>query len=185
MNDEMKQHPSRAALGGQYLQRPWIRAVLWVSAAAAAAIIFAFSAQAGDVSTVASRAIVDFIIRLVEGAPAGPMETPPGVVAFVSKLVRKAAHFAEFALLGFCLRLLVASYGLKRPTRLCWLIGSLYAVTDELHQLFVADRACMWQDVLLDSAGVLAGITCAYALLVTLWRLSMRFRRCDDVQTGE
>ena len=170
----MKRQPSRAALGARYLQRPWIRAVLWVCALAAAAMIFVFSSQPGDVSTDVSQAVVDFIIRLVEGEPSDTLETSAEVYSFTSKFVRKAAHFTEFALLGFCLRLLAGSYGLRWPTRLCWLAGTLYAATDELHQLLVADRAGMWQDVLLDSAGVLAGITCAYALLVILWRVAVR-----------
>lgn len=172
----MKKPLSRAALGARYLQRPWIRVVLWGCVLAVAAVIFAFSAQTGDVSSMFSQAVVDFIIRLVEGGPAGPLDASAEVYSFAGKFVRKAAHFAEFALLGFCLRLLAGSYGLRWPTRLCWLAGTLYAATDELHQLMVADRAGMWQDVLLDSAGVLAGIACAYALLVIIWRLVVRIR---------
>lgn len=177
MGSDRNRQPSRAALGARYLQRRWIRAGLWGCVIAVAAIIFVFSAQVGERSSKASRVIVDLIIRLVEDIPTGALNAPEGVYAFVNKLVRKVAHFAEFALLGFCLRLLAASYGIKRPTRLCWLAGTLYAVTDEVHQLFVPERACMWQDVLLDSAGVLAGIACAYAMLVVLWRLAVRFGR--------
>lgn len=178
--EHVKNHPSRAALGARYLQRPWIRVTLWCCVVAVAAMIFAFSAQAGSASTMVSRAIADLIIHLVNGGAAGAEETPAGVYTFVGRLVRKGAHFVEFAMLGCCLRLLAGSCNWRRPTRLCWLAGTLYAASDELHQLLVADRAGMWQDVLLDSAGVLAGITCAYAMLVVLWRLTVRFGARGD-----
>ena len=171
---DVKGLSSRAALGARYLQRPGIRAVLWGCVAATAAVIFAFSSQVGSSSALVSQAVADFIIRLVEGNAVEAGEASAGVYSFVTQLVRKRAHFAEFALLGCCLRLLAGACGWRRPTRLCWLIGTVYAATDELHQLLVADRAGMWQDVLLDSAGVLAGITFAYAMLVILWRLTMR-----------
>lgn len=175
MNRDVKKQPSRAVLGAQYLQGRRIRVALLICVLATAAMIFAFSAQVGSASSLVSQTIVDFIIRLVEGRVESGGETAAGVYSFVSKLVRKGAHFAEFAMLGFFLRLLAGACGWQRPTRLCWLAGTLYAGTDELHQLLVADRAGMWQDVLLDSAGVLAGITFAYALLVIIWRLVVRF----------
>ena len=39
-----------------------------------------------------------------------------------------------------------------------WCIASAYAATDEIHQLFVPGRSGQVSDVLLDSAGVLAGL---------------------------
>lgn len=171
----MKKQESRATLGARFLQRKWIRAALLCCVLLTAAAIFLFSAQEGEASGRASDAIVRFVISTVEGSePAVPLNQL-GAYPFVSKLVRKTAHFAEFALLGFFLRLLAGACALKRPTRRCWLAGTLYACTDEVHQLLVADRAGLWQDVLLDACGVLAGITCAYALLVILWRAAVRF----------
>lgn len=37
-------------------------------------------------------------------------------------------------------------------------VGSLYAASDEFHQLFVPGRSGRLTDVLIDSAGLLAGI---------------------------
>ena len=42
-----------------------------------------------------------------------------------------------------------------------WAAGTLYAVTDEIHQLFVPGRACAPLDMLIDSAGVAAGVIIA------------------------
>ena len=39
-----------------------------------------------------------------------------------------------------------------------WVIGTIYAVSDEVHQLFVEGRSCEVRDMLLDSAGVAAGV---------------------------
>ena len=155
-----------------------LRALLWGCVIAVAAIIFLFSAQDGPQSSSASNAVADIIIRLIDPDFDALAEVEQAsVMAFVKKLVRKGAHFSEFALLGFVIRLLVSTYGLRRPTRLSWLAGTLYACTDELHQLFVASRACMWQDVLLDSCGVLCGVAVAYAALVLRVRYGGRRRR--------
>ena len=143
-----------------------VRLVLLSLVLAVAAMIFLFSAQNGPASSATSNTLARFIIMIID--PDFDMLSTGdqrSVSAFVVKLVRKGAHFAEFAALGFFIRLLVASYGLRRPSRTAWLAGTLYACTDELHQLFVASRACMWQDVLLDSCGVLCGVTAAYAIL--------------------
>ena len=79
----------------------------------------------------------------------------------LSTIVRKCAHFCEFGLLGFNLMGWLRLRRWERPriaaARLAWLLGTLYAVTDELHQLLVSERAPGLLDVLIDSAGVLAG----------------------------
>ena len=167
-----------SAAEAEWLQRRWIRVLLWGLLIATAVMIFAFSAQEGELSSRLSDWVTDMIIRIVDAdyAPATGAEEA-GVVDFVRRLVRKAAHFAEFALLGFLLRMQAGAYGLCRPTRWCWLAGALYACTDEIHQLFIADRAGMWQDVLLDACGVLAGITFAYAVLVAVRRVRARLAR--------
>lgn len=142
------------------------RAFLWLVAVGILVMIYGFSAQEGDVSSAVSGRLVGVVIRLVdEDYAVRSPAAQENIYAFVEHLVRKAAHFAEYAALGFFLRLLAASYRWRCPTRLCLLLGTLYAGTDELHQLFISQRSAQWRDVLLDSAGVLAGITVAYALI--------------------
>ena len=51
--------------------------------------------------------------------------------------------------------------------RQCWGVGTLYAVSDEFHQGFVAGRGPSVVDVMIDSAGVIAG---AWLLLWILLR---------------
>ena len=39
-----------------------------------------------------------------------------------------------------------------------WIMGTFYAVTDEIHQMFVTARYSSFTDVLIDSSGVIFGI---------------------------
>ena len=67
-------------------------------------------------------------------------------------VLRKLGHFAEFAVLG---ALLLRALG-RAPAALA--LGSLYALTDEVHQAFVPGRVASPLDWAIDAAGVLAGV---------------------------
>jgi VanZ family protein len=70
-------------------------------------------------------------------------------------VLRKIAHFCEYAVLGLLL---------VRATRrevLAFGIGVLYAASDELHQHFVPGRHAAVRDVAVDAGGVLAGLVVA------------------------
>ena len=67
-------------------------------------------------------------------------------------VLRKAAHIAEYAVLG---ALLVRA--LPRPA-LAVALGVAYAVTDEVHQSFVEGRTGSPVDVAVDAIGVFAGV---------------------------
>ena len=67
-------------------------------------------------------------------------------------VLRKLAHAAEYAVLGALL------YRAVRSEPVAVLLGSAYAVTDELHQTFVNGRHGSPLDWLLDTAGVVAGV---------------------------
>jgi len=67
-------------------------------------------------------------------------------------LLRKIAHAAEFAVLGALLQ--------RALTRaeLALALGVAFAISDEIHQSFVAGRRGSALDVVLDAVGVLAGV---------------------------
>jgi len=71
-------------------------------------------------------------------------------------LLRKLAHFTEFACLGMLLTWLVAM--LRKPGWLSLLGGFLVASADETIQRFVPDRGPSVKDVMIDTAGVAVGI---------------------------
>jgi hypothetical protein len=77
-------------------------------------------------------------------------------------VLRKLAHAAEYAVLG---ALLVRATG---RTGLAIALGTLYAVSDEIHQTFVPGRLGSPIDVAIDAIGVVSG--------VVLWQ-TIRARR--------
>ena len=96
-----------------------------------------------------------------------PKEEQEAFAETINYPVRKAAHATEYAVLGILV--LVRCKYQKKWTRKCmiltaWGISTMYAATDEIHQLFVPGRACMVTDVMIDSAGALTGILFASAL---------------------
>ena len=85
--------------------------------------------------------------------------------------VRKTAHFIEYAVLGIFL--FGAWTDRKRKSLINiiipFIVGAVYALSDELHQLLVAGRAGMFSDVLLDSSGVISGILIVF-LIISVFR---------------
>lgn len=79
-----------------------------------------------------------------------------GVPAPGNGLLRKAAHFTEFAALGMNLAWLFGMLG-KHPGH-SFLWGLAAACMDETIQAFVPERAPGILDVCIDGCGVLAGI---------------------------
>jgi VanZ family protein len=67
-------------------------------------------------------------------------------------VVRKIAHFIEYAVLG---ALLFRAVG-REPV--AFVLGALYAATDEIHQAFVPGRLGSPLDWLIDTAGAAAGV---------------------------
>lgn len=70
-------------------------------------------------------------------------------------LLRKSAHFGVYAVLALTY---VRALGGWQRRRWAWLLAVLYAVSDEFHQSFTPNRYPSALDVLIDSAGALAGI---------------------------
>jgi VanZ family protein len=77
-------------------------------------------------------------------------------------VLRKLAHTAEYAILG---ALLVRATG---RVGLAFALGCLYAISDEIHQVFVTGRHGSPIDVAIDAVGIAVGIG--------LWQ-SVRTRR--------
>ncbi len=155
------------------MKKKWVICFLWLLVTAVAAMIFWFSSQNGEDSLNTSGGIVTSLLRLfVPGFEDMTIKEKTAIYKQIHYLVRKGAHFTEFAMLGVSLLLLFRALDLRCPILCAWVVGTLYACTDELHQMLVDSRAAMWQDVCIDSAGVLAGV-----LLVTLLLFLRRRKR--------
>lgn len=98
-----------------------------------------------------SGAFSDWVKGILEKLFSGDPEESSG-----GGLLRKFAHFTEFAALGMCLAWL---YGMLQKGKLRpFLWGVLAASVDETIQRFVPDRGPSVKDVCIDSAGVLTGM---------------------------
>ena len=123
------------------------------------AFIFFQSALPADLSSQESGRVVDLIIRLFQGILPIDRQT----MVFI---VRKGAHFTEYTILGGVLVPAVKEWmavdttpvPVVRERITAWLAGTLYAVTDEIHQFYVPGRSCELRDIGIDSCGVLAGV---------------------------
>ena len=85
----------------------------------------------------------------------------PGVANHLTDhIVRKLAHFCEYALEGFLLTLCLRVYTRHFFVHISWPIlgGLLTALTDETIQMFSDGRSSQLTDVWLDFSGVMAGI---------------------------
>jgi VanZ family protein len=67
-------------------------------------------------------------------------------------ILRKGAHMTEYAILAL---LLFRALGSELPA---FLFGLAYAVSDEIHQLFVSGRHGSPVDVAIDATGLLLGL---------------------------
>ena len=134
----------------------WLLLISWML------IIFFFSAQTGEQSSQSS-GLVEQLLSIFSFIP-------NRIFGLELKfLIRKAAHFTEYALLGLCLMLHLDAIGKKIAIKLPWLIswgiGTLYALTDEWHQGFVGGRHPAILDVTIDSCGVAVGVLVLVLLL--------------------
>lgn len=149
---------------------------LWL---ALMAVIFYFSHQSADISSGQSLGVGKFIFKVV--GISGNRQFALAIL--IERAIRKSAHFIEYALLGI---LTLGVFGkadhlfrTKRvargmilqldnypsPKKRSFLVGALslawciiYAVSDEIHQLYIPGRCGAIIDVILDAGGSLFGI---------------------------
>ena len=112
----------------------------------------------GEISGAISRFVKDVLAKLLFFLPQGS-EPEAG-----HGLLRKLAHFTEFACLGVLLSWLLAM--VKKPVFLAFFCGTAVAALDETIQRFVPGRGPSVWDVLIDASGVLLGVMILYIVIV-------------------
>ena len=155
-------------MGGKGLQSLFARMLLTVLTIGMMVLIFRFSMEKADDSDRTSGRFSRIVISvLYPEYESYDFARKQEIYDDIQFRVRKTAHFTEYAALGLLLRLCLESwFGKRKWIPVCgWTIGTLYACSDELHQLLTDGRSGQWTDVLLDSAGVFAGVAAACAAL--------------------
>lgn len=113
-------------------------------------VIFLLSSEGHDISSGRSNTFVHALQSV----------GVTGQTDLLTFLVRKSAHVTAYFILG------ILAYNVARLHRLsirwrlaiCTAIIALYAISDELHQLFVPGRSGEVRDVLIDSIAGILGI---------------------------
>ncbi len=136
-------------------------AVFWVLSLAVMVMIFTFSAATGEESEEVSQNLLSKIIEFIGN--------------YIShNFLRKLAHFSEFAALGFCMTGAIHFTFGKRKFYLPLIPCVLYAVSDEIHQHFVPERACRVFDMFVDTCGIMTGIGIFLILILIISKITKK-----------
>ena len=122
--------------------------------------IFIMSSFGSDSSNAQSGQIIQVLRQVF---PILSSHTSGPDASALTFIVRKTAHFTEYAILGilfyfFYRQTLPQKNGLRLFV-LAILSSFLYACTDEIHQLFIPGRSGQFTDVLVDTLGASFGCT--------------------------
>ena len=150
-----------------------------------AIVIFMFSSRNGNESTSDSSRLGMEICRIfVDGFENMASKEQFDLAKRIDYPVRKAAHATEYAILGIfifgsmyngkksCGSTDGRKAGIIKYAFPAWTAGTFYAVTDEIHQLFVPGRSGKALDVCIDSTGVFAGILFFLIVLMIVGKFS-------------
>ncbi len=132
-------------------------------------IIFCYSSKNADDSTEDSHKVGKTIGYIAEyDFQDWTEDAQERYAAKIDHPVRKTAHFLEYMLLGSLATYAWFDEKYKKCIRLVvpFLIGALYSISDELHQMLVSGRAGMFTDVMLDCSGVLTGVLIASLIIL-------------------
>lgn len=130
--------------------------ILWMT------FIFYMSAKTGEGSSAVSNPITDLIVDIFQRARHDTAPAVDRMTGVVEVMVRKGAHMTEYGILMALLVLAVKKTcgKISEGWTYVWstAITFAYACSDEIHQLFVADRAGKGTDVLIDMCGAVIAL---------------------------
>ena len=137
---------------------PWLiaaRVIFTFALIACIVFIFSNSMQIGDVSEAASGRVLLLMKKVFTR-----LGMPGAANQLTDHIVRKLAHFCEYALEGFLLTLCLRVYTRHFFVHISWPVlgGLLAARADEALRMFSGGRSGRLTAVWLDLSGVMAGI---------------------------
>lgn len=120
-------------------------------------IVFGFSNAGGEESTGISTRVAKFFVK------------NEAYIRLAEHIIRKVAHLSEYAIGGILVYSLLLTFNLNSKIQFCasWLFVVVYAITDEIHQLFIPGRTGRIVDVFIDSLGAMLGI-CSLLLIIKI-----------------
>lgn len=133
----------------------------WLLAAACAGCIFWLSSKDGNQSQNMSDSVRGILMKLF-----GPLLN--------SFIVRKFAHFFEYAVLGFLIGCALFLSRRRFSPITAVICSALYSISDEIHQYFVPGRACRIFDVGVDTLGALTGTLILVFIIIIVNSIAIR-----------
>lgn len=121
--------------------------------------IYIFSSQNSNTSKQTSTKVTQIIIKIFTYNQNLTEEELNTKIEKTDIFVRKFAHYSIYTLGGILIYNYINTFKVtpKRKIIISILIGVIYAITDELHQYFVAGRSAQILDVCIDSLGMITG----------------------------
>lgn len=139
--------------------------------------IFSMSGENAEKSYNTSGQTIRVVLSIVPEFEKQPEEVKVNIIEELQFIVRKSAHFIGYMILGILASGLILHYeNINKKYPLAFLICVIYAISDEIHQLFVPGRSGQVRDVLIDSAGSLLGIILVMAFVKILIKFNKKHK---------
>ena len=128
--------------------KDWLPAVLW------AGLIFFFSSDtfAGENTGRLLGPLLRYLLPHLSD----------GTIEWINLALRKLGHFSEYFVLAVLLGHALREEPARRRAAIVLALTALYAVSDELHQMFVPSRTASLGDIAIDVVGGVCGILWAH-----------------------
>ena len=117
-------------------------------------LIFRFSNQDADISSNVSETVTEVILKPITSVQKLSEVEKRTLISDYNGIVRKCAHFTLYLVVGvLAMSLMFVRTNIKENYKFIYslAIGILYAVSDEIHQIFIPGRSCEIRDVIIDS----------------------------------
>ncbi len=151
--------------------------ILWFLCIAWAISIFCFSNQPATESNDTSLGFTKNIIIFLDKIDVIDLSDNPeiaeteiiNIAEKLNNLIRKLAHFGIYMIFGILVFLLLKCYcESKNAVIPALIICLIYAISDEIHQLFIPGRAGKILDIGIDFMGSLTGVFLVFILCFLL-----------------
>lgn len=144
--------------------------------------IFSMSSQNGEVSSNTSGNTIKVVLSIVPKFREQPKEVQDNIVESLQLIGRKSGHFIGYMMLGVLSMLLLLKFkNINKKPLFAFLICVIYAISDEIHQLFVPGRTGQLKDVIIDSCGSIVGIAIVLVFIKLLQIKRNRKKRIKSI----
>ena len=130
-------------------------------------LIFYFSNQKGIFSEANSNFVIDLLNSFFKNFNSN---IDIKSLEYISFIVRKSAHMFLYLVLYFLMFYTMYQFNIEKRKVLSLLFCLFYAISDEIHQLFIPNRSFMVIDILID----MMGTSFAYLILFIKNKLKVK-----------